>query len=98
MSTITVKIPRGVFLSQMSEWDHNIRIIMDKSPVKVSETKERLNVFDFLGFRPVLNDFDLFLIHADSPRTDNVSKVLPRVRMKLTFFIVGIQAMFPELL
>jgi len=36
---------------------------MDKSPVEVHEAKERLDVLDSAGYRPLLNDAYLLSIH-----------------------------------
>ena len=47
------KITGNIFLGKASEGNDNVRVIMDEMTIEVSKTKERLNVFNIPGLRPV---------------------------------------------
>ena len=63
---------------------------MNKPAVEVGETQERLNVLDFLQFGPILDDFDLIVIHSESAWSRDIAKILDRVLMEGAFISVGI--------
>ena len=67
---------------------------MDIVSVKISETKKRLNIFDFLGLGPILNGFDLHGIYTQTSQTNNMAEILHGIHMKSTFLTVCEEVMF----
>ena len=63
---------------------------MNKLVVEVGETQERLNILDFLRFGPILDDFDLIIVHSESRWGQDIAKILDRVLMKGAFIGAGI--------
>ena len=57
---------------------------------EIGETQERLHVLDFPQFGPILDDFDLIVIHSESAWSQDIAKILDRVLMKETFIDTGI--------
>jgi len=57
-TTIIWKKPGGPFMGETGERDSNVWVIVDKTTIIVSKTKEGLNIFDLLRFGPFMNDFD----------------------------------------
>jgi len=55
-----------------------------------------LNIFNFLGLGPVLDDLDFGGIHTETARTDNVPKVLHRIRVETTLITIYKETMFSE--
>jgi len=55
-----------------------------------------LNIFNFLGFWPVLNDLDLSGIHAESAGTNDIPKVFHRIRVETTLVTIYKETMFVE--
>jgi len=52
------EMPRGTFMGKMCKWNHDFRISMKEAMAEVGKAKERLNIFDFFWYRPILNDLD----------------------------------------
>ena len=48
----------------------------DESAVEVAKAKEGLDIFQFLGLRPIGDGFDLCLIHLEALRRDDEAKEL----------------------
>ena len=63
---------------------------MNKLAVEIGETQERLNVLDFPQFGPILDDFDLIIVHSESAWSQDIAKILDRVLMKGAFISTGI--------
>jgi len=55
-----------------------------------------LNIFNFVGLGPVLNDLDFSSIHAETAGTDDVPKVFHRIRVETTLVTIYKEAMFLE--
>ena len=55
-----------------------------------------MNILNFLGFRPVLNDLDFSGIHAESAGTNDVPKVFHRIRVETTLVTIYKETMFLE--
>jgi hypothetical protein len=62
------KIPRDTFLGKPSEGNCYVQVIVivNEMMVEIGKTKERLNVFDLLRFRPVANCLDFVFGHGKS--------------------------------
>ena len=63
---------------------------MNKPVVKIHETQERLHVLDVSQFRPILDDFDLIVVHSESAWSQDIAKILNRVSMEGAFIGLGI--------
>ena len=86
------KIPGNIFTSETSEGNNNVRVIMDETTIEVSKTKERLNVFNFPGLRPVKDSLYFAWGHGETGRGNDISKVFNKCEMEITFSEVCIQA------
>ena len=51
-------------------------VSIDKTSIKVSKTKERLNFFNISGHRPRSNSFKFLGVHSNAISTDYVTQVL----------------------
>lgn len=69
---------------------------MDEPLIKVSESKERLDVFDFMGLRPILNGFDFLGRHGEAIRRKDVAEVFCSVSMELALFRVHKKAVLSQ--
>ena len=56
----------GVFLSESSKRNYGVGIMFDEASVKVTKSEEGLNVFDFLGNRPIENGLNFLGVHCKS--------------------------------
>src|SRR5882672_8725929 len=65
--------------------------------VEVGETEEGLNVFDFLGFRPILDNLDLVWGHGEAFGRQHISKVFTGSDMELAFVCIGKKSVSAEL-
>jgi len=57
-----------------------------------------LNVLDFLGFQPVLNNLYLVVEHGKARRRKDVSQILYRLGIEFAFLYFGIKASLVEML
>ena len=57
-----------------------------------------MNVLDFLGFQPVLNNLYLVIGHGEARRRKNISQILYRLRVEFAFLCFGIKASLAETL
>ena len=63
---------------------------MNKLAVEIGKTQEQLNVLDFPRFRPILDDFDLVIVHSESTWSQDIAKILDCVLVEGAFIGVGI--------
>ncbi|KIN96414.1 hypothetical protein M404DRAFT_163117, partial [Pisolithus tinctorius Marx 270] len=85
--------PRSTLLHEMSEWNDNVRVVINESSVESCKTKERLDVSHLLWLRPVADCLNLLSRHGETGGRKNITKVLDRVRVKLTLLQLGIKTM-----
>jgi len=57
-----------------------------------------LNVLDFLGFQPVLNNLYFVVGHGKARRRKNVSQILYQLGVEFTFLCFGIKTSLVEIL
>jgi len=57
-----------------------------------------LNVLDFLGFQPVLNNLYLVIGHDKARRREDVSQILYQLRVEFTLLCFGIKTSLAETL
>src|SRR5882724_668655 len=73
----------------MREWNSDFRISENESSVKVGETEERLNIFDLLGFRPILDYLDFVRCHGEAFGRQHISKVFTGSDVEFAFVCMG---------
>jgi hypothetical protein len=94
--TILGKIPFDVLLSQSHEQNCDIGVVMDESSIEVGKPKERLDVFHFTGYRPLLDGLDLVGGHGKAVRREDISEILHGVTVPFTFTRACKQVVLPE--
>jgi len=57
-----------------------------------------LNVLDFLGFQPVLNNLYFVVGHDEARRRKDVSQILYQLRVEFTFLCFGIKTSLVKML
>src|SRR5882724_3082482 len=80
----------------MHEWNGDFGISENESSVKVGETKERLNIFDLSGFRPILDYLDFVRRHGEAFGRQHISEVFTGSDMKLAFVCTGKKSISAE--
>jgi len=70
------KIEGNTFMSELSQRNNDVGVIVDESVVEVGETEEGLDVFDFPRLRPVPDGLDLVFGHKKAFRRQGISEVL----------------------
>ena len=65
---------------------------------KVSKTQEKLNILDFLGLWPVLNNLYFVVRHSEARRRKNISQILYWLRVEFIFLYFGIKTSLAETL
>ena len=60
------EVPGGIFLSQPSQGDHNVRVVKYELTIEIHEAKEGLNVLYFSGLRPITNSLDFVFQHCQA--------------------------------
>jgi len=87
---------RDPLTSKTSERDHNIRVVENETSIEIGEAEEGLNILNFPWLRPILYDLNLCLVHGESLRRQNVSKIFHSLGVELTLVSMGIEAIFSE--
>jgi hypothetical protein len=85
-----------VLVSKMSKRNSDFGVAPDETLIKISEPKERLNVFNLVRFRPVCNNLDFGRIHSEPIRPHKESQIFNRVNIQRTFFTVSEESMLSE--
>ena len=57
------EVPQSSFLGKTGQRNDNVGVIVDESLVEIGETQGRLDVLDFVGFGPILDNLDFCGIH-----------------------------------
>src|SRR5882724_542577 len=90
------KVPYGTLAGKMHEWNSDFGISKNESSVKIGETKERLNIFDFSGFRPILNYLDFVKRHGEAFGRQHISEVFAGSDVKFAFVCMGKKSISAE--
>ena len=61
VSAFWSEVPSDSFSGQTCQWNCDIGVVKDESPIKVSKSEEGLNVLDFARFGPFLDGLDLVI-------------------------------------
>src|SRR5882724_5936696 len=83
------EVPRGTLAGKMRERNGDFRVSENETMIEVGESKERLDVFDFLGFWPILDDLDLVRGHGEAFGRQHVSEVFAGSDVELAFVCTG---------
>jgi len=70
------KIEGNTLMSELSQRNNDVGVIVDESAVEVGETEEGLDVFDFPRLRPVADGLDPVFGHKKAFGRQDVSEVL----------------------
>ncbi|KIN98629.1 hypothetical protein M404DRAFT_157172 [Pisolithus tinctorius Marx 270] len=87
------KVPRSTLSHEASEWNNNVRVVVNESSIEIGKTKEGLDVLHLPQLRPVADCLNLLSGHGETRWRENVADVLDGVRVKLTLFWLGIETM-----
>ncbi|KIO08656.1 hypothetical protein M404DRAFT_133161, partial [Pisolithus tinctorius Marx 270] len=87
------KVPRSTLSCEASEWNNNVRVVINELSVEICETKERLDVLHLPQLRPVMDCLNLLGRHGETRGRKNITEVLDGVGVKLTLLWLGIKTM-----
>ncbi|KIO02894.1 hypothetical protein M404DRAFT_146779, partial [Pisolithus tinctorius Marx 270] len=90
------KVPRSTLSHEVSEWNDNVRVVINESSVEVCEAKEGLDVLHLLQLRPVMDCLNFLGRHGETGGRENVAEVLNRVRVELALLWLGIETMLSK--
>jgi len=80
----------------MGQQNGEVRIIENKTSIEICKSEKGLHIFDFSGFGPILDEFDLVLGHSKAVGWENVSEVFDSVYMEKAFVSASIQVILSE--
>ena len=60
-------------MSEVGEWNSDIRVFRNKMPIEISKAQEGLDVFNLSGFGPILNDLDFVRGHSEATQREDVA-------------------------
>src|SRR5882724_11378552 len=90
------EVPRGTLVGKMYDQNSDFRVSENEMMIEVGKSKERLDVFDFPGFQPILDDLDLVRGHGEAFGGQHVSEVFAGSDVELTFVCTGKQSISTE--
>ena len=96
--TVIGEFPRSVFAGEPHKRNNNVGVVVDESTVEVCESKEGLDVLNFLQFWPVGNGLDFLCRHRESIGRKTETEVLGGGGMELTFLWLGKEIVLVEAL
>ena len=67
------EIPGGAFAGEVGEQNGDVRAVRNETSVEISETQERLYIFNLSRFRPILNDLYFIGCHGESTRREDIT-------------------------
>src|SRR5882724_8693558 len=73
----------------MREWNGDFGISENESSVKVGKTEKGLNIFDFLGFGPILDYLDFVRGHGEAFGRQHISEVFAGSDVEFAFVCTG---------
>src|SRR5882724_1970933 len=80
----------------MCEWNGDFGISKDELSVKIGETEERLNIFDFSEFGPILDYLDFVRGHGEAFRRQHISEVFTESDVEFAFISMGKKSVSAE--
>ena len=91
------KVPCGTLVGKTCKQNGDFGISVNEMTVKVGKTEEGLNILDFPGFGPILDNLDLVWGHGEAFRRQHISEVFTGSDMELTFVCMGKNSISVEL-
>src|SRR5882724_9915013 len=82
-------VPGGTLAGEACKWNGDFRISMNEMMVEIVKTKKILDILDFLGFWPVLDDLDFVQGHGEAFWGQHVSEIFTGSGMELAFVCMG---------
>src|SRR5882724_7679744 len=83
------KVPGGTLVGKMHKWNSDFGISINEMKVEIGKTEEGLDILDFPGFQPVLDDLDFVWGHGEAFWGQHVSEVFAGSGMELAFVCKG---------
>jgi hypothetical protein len=62
------ELPQNSFPSKAHKRNGDTGVIVNETTVEIGEAEEGLNIFDFLGLGPILDDLDFSRVHGETFR------------------------------
>src|SRR5882724_8865441 len=90
------EVPMGTLVGKTCKWNSDFRVSENETMIEVGESEERLDVFDFLGFWPILDNLDFVRGHGEAFGSQHVSKVFAGSDMELAFVCMSKQSISAE--
>ncbi|KIO07671.1 hypothetical protein M404DRAFT_135586 [Pisolithus tinctorius Marx 270] len=90
------KVPRSTLSCEASEWNNDVGVVVNESPVEICETKEGLDVSHLPWLRPVTDCLNFLSGHGETGGRKNITEVLDGVRVKLALLWLGIETMLSK--
>ncbi|KIN96039.1 hypothetical protein M404DRAFT_164331 [Pisolithus tinctorius Marx 270] len=90
------KVPRSTLSHEASEWNDDVRVVINESSVEICKAEERLDVSHLPWLRPVMDCLNLLSRHGETRWRKNITEVLDGVRVKLALLRLGIKAMLSK--
>ena len=91
-------LPRLNYLQHWGKWCSYPTESLDELSIKVCKSEEHLDVLYWLRLRPLLDNLNSFVLHADAFWGHHIAEEPNFFLMKSTFLQVGKQQKLPELL
>jgi len=63
-----IEVPKDTHSGEPHEWDCDPRIFVNEATVESCEPKEGLDILDFMGFGPILDNLDFVHGHCETFR------------------------------
>jgi len=90
------KVPGGTLEGKMHKWNSDFRISINEMMVEIGKTEEGLDILDFLGFQPVLDDLDFVWGHGEAFQRQHVSEIFTGSGMEIAFVCMGKKSVSAE--
>src|SRR5882724_824110 len=90
------EVPRGTLAGKTCKWNSDFRVSENETTIEVGESEERLDVFDFPGFQPILDDLDFVRGHGEAFGRQHVSEIFAGSDMELAFVCTSKQSISAE--
>ena len=67
------EVPSSSFTSEVGEWNGGFRVFWNEMLIEIGKAQEGLDVFNLLGFGPILNDLDFVGGHSEATWREDVA-------------------------
>ena len=88
----------SILACEPHEWDNNGRILIYKMSIKISKTKEGLDLLQRSWNQPIMNNMTLGRVHRDTIGRNNKTEVLNSISVELTLFRLHVQMVIMKML